>query len=199
MKLVKRLGVILAGFVVTILVVGFLLPSKAHVERSLVIDASPDRIFSEVNNLKKWPTWSPWHKNDPNMKVTYSGPPEGVGASSSWESESEGNGAMTISESLPGKSLAIVLDFGDRGTATSFWKFSPEGEGSTRVTWGFDTDLGNNPAMRFFGLAMDSMVGAQYEAGLRNLKEICEKAAEEPEAVESPEDATAPAPPTENG
>jgi effector-binding domain-containing protein len=39
-----------------------------------------------------------------------------------------------------------------------------------------DSDMGNNPIGRWFGLCMDNMIGADYEKGLAKLKEVSEKA-----------------------
>lgn len=53
------------------------------------------------------------------------------------------------------------------------------------ATWGFDTDLGMNPIARYFGLVMDSMLGADYEKGLAKLKQVCEAAQSAPAADSS--------------
>ena len=43
------------------------------------------------------------------------------------------------------------------------------------MTWSNDGDLGNNPLMRWMGLAMDKMVGADFDAGLANLKALAKQ------------------------
>src|SRR5258707_4595814 len=55
-------------------------PSTYRVTRSLPIAAPPDAVFPHMNELKKWEDWNPWGKADPNMKLTYGGPPSRVGA-----------------------------------------------------------------------------------------------------------------------
>ena len=54
-------------------------------------------------------------------------------------------------------------------------RLRPEGSG-TRVTWTNEGDMGTNPVNRYFGLMMDSMVGPDFEAGLKNLKALAERA-----------------------
>jgi len=44
----------------------------------------------------------------------------------------------------------------------------------TRLTWGFVTDTGFNPMMRWMGVMLDDWVGADYEAGLARLKALAE-------------------------
>ena len=51
---------------------------------------------------------------------------------------------------------------------------APDGSG-TRVTWTNEGDMGANPVNRYFGLMMDSMVGPDFEAGLKNLKALAER------------------------
>ena len=46
---------------------------------------------------------------------------------------------------------------------------------ATKVTWSNFGDLGGNPLVRYFGLVMDKMVGADFEAGLAGLKALAEK------------------------
>ena len=42
------------------------------------------------------------------------------------------------------------------------------------MRWALDTDMGAGPVGRYFGLMMDSMVGADFAAGLQNLKLLLE-------------------------
>ncbi len=77
MKTFKKILLGLLAFIVVVLIVGFFLPRKTHVERSAEISASPEVVYDQVNNLKNWVTWSPWHHLDPKMKMEYFGPESG--------------------------------------------------------------------------------------------------------------------------
>ena len=165
---------LLAALIVAVLAVAllfFLAPSEVRVERSIVIDAPPERIFPKVNRLEAWKSWSPWMQREPDMKSSYEGPESGVGAKTSWDSETQGAGSQTITESVPNERIDTALDFGEMGSATSDWTFAEEEDGSgTRVTWGMDVGPVDSPIARFFNLLMDRMVGTDYETGLANLK-----------------------------
>ena len=70
---------------VMVLVVAALLlatrqPDTFSVERRLVMNAPPERVFAQINDFHASQAWSPWAKKDPEMKATYSGPVQGVGA-----------------------------------------------------------------------------------------------------------------------
>lgn len=175
MRLIKKLLVSLFVFVLLLVLVSFVLPQKQHVERTLEISASASKIYPHLADPKLFGKWSPWSQLDPNMKVEYSGPKSGKGAGMSWQSEESnvGSGSWIITDAVENQSLNVDMDFGDQGGATSFFKLKENG-GKTQVTWGFDTDAGMNPMMRWFGLLMDKMVGSEYAKGLETLKKIVE-------------------------
>ncbi|WP_171179033.1 SRPBCC family protein [Ruegeria sp. HKCCD8929] len=175
MRLIKRILTVLVVIIVALVVIAYLLPGKAVVARSITIDAAPEAVFPHVNSMQKTEGWSPWLSRDPQTQLTYTGAEAGVGNKLQWASEHPqvGSGTQEIIESVENQSVKTALDFGDMGTATAQFTLTPAGEG-TEVTWGFETELGLNPAMRWMGLMMDSWVGADYEAGLANLKQLVE-------------------------
>jgi len=175
MKLLKRIGIAILSLIALAVVFSFFLPSKVHVERSIVIGSSPEVVFEQINILKNWEKWSPWHQIDTAMKLQYEGPESGTGAIYKWESThpNVGNGSLTISASVPFDSIISIMDFMENGKATGSYKFEKV-ENGTKVIWGMDSDMGMNPIGKYFGLMMDKMVGADFERGLTNLKTICE-------------------------
>lgn len=185
MRVITKILLVLVIGVLLILGVGLFLPGAAHVERSISIDAPPSAVFGLVNSFRDFNRWSPWFDRDPEAQYTYEGPESGVGAKMSWTSDlpDAGSGSQEIVASKPYDSVRMILDFGEQGTADSYFALVAEGSG-TRVTWGFDTELGLNPIARYFGLFFDSLIGADYESGLANLKELVESRPEPPTAVQ---------------
>lgn len=150
---------------------GFLLPSQVHVERSTVIQAEASEIFPYVNNFRRFNEWSPWAARDPDTEYSFAGPDAGVGAKMTWRSDHEevGSGTQEIIESEPNRRVVSALDFGEMGTAKARFRLEPQGSG-TKVTWMLDSELPPGPAARWIGLALDGLVGAEYEEGLARLK-----------------------------
>jgi uncharacterized protein YndB with AHSA1/START domain len=175
MKLLKKVAAAILGLVLVLLLVSLFLPSKAHVERVLTINAPPEKVFEQINTLKNWEKWSPWHKLDPNMKLHYDTIPAGVGAKYIWESTQRnvGSGSLTITQSVTNEMIQTAMDFREQGQATGTFKLEKE-QAATKVTWSMDSDLGQNPIAKFFGLLMDKMVGSDFEKGLNNLKALSE-------------------------
>lgn len=171
LRILAGLGLLLA----VLAGVAYLLPREITVERDISVAAPPEQVFPHVNSLKAMQAWSPWLERDPAVQVAFEGPEEGVGARMSWVSDQRdvGNGRQEIVESTDNAEVVSSLDFGDMGTAKAILALAPDGEG-TVVTWGLVADMGNSPVGRWMGLAMDGMVGKDYEAGLAKLKALVE-------------------------
>lgn len=177
MDMVRKIAIGFGGLIVLLIGVAFVLPSTTHVERSTVIKASPEEVFSIVNDLTRVNDWSPWSEMDPDMKQTLDGPPTGVGAKMSWTSDKIGSGSQTIVESQPFKHIKTKLDFGGSGPAFATFTLSTV-EGGTRLVWAFDNEVGMNPVERYMGLMMDGWIGKDYERGLVKLKALVESASD---------------------
>jgi len=171
--MIKKITIGIGAVVGLLLIVGLVLPSKIHVERSITIAAPQGTVFSALNGLREFNKWSPWAKYDPNMTYTFSGPETGVGARMEWQSKEMGNGSQEIIAVENDQRITVALDFGEMGKATAYYALQPAAA-STQVTWGFDEDVGMNLLGRYFGLVMDSMIGKDYEKGLASLKSLLE-------------------------
>jgi hypothetical protein len=173
MKIVLILLVLaIAGFAVLV----SMQPDVFRVSRSATFNASAADVFANVNNLAKWQAWSPWARLDPNAVSTFEGPTEGTGAIMRWKGNSQvGEGSMTITESVPSQDIKFRLDFLKpmQGTNIAEFTFKPDGD-KTLVTWSMDGT--NNFIGKAIGLIMncEKMVGAQFDAGLANLRAVVE-------------------------
>ena len=167
----------LAGVIVALTVVVASRPSKFHVERSITIEASPERPFAQVNDLHRWSAWSPYEKLDPNMARTFDGPSAGPGAAYAWAGDKAGAGKMTIVESAPPSRIRIRLDFVRPMAAThqATFTFAPAGGGATRVTWAMDGDCGVMGKAMSLVMSMDRMIGDDFARGLEALKASSER------------------------
>ena len=172
MKALKIIGIVLLVLVALFLIVAAFLPSKIHIEESMVINKPASLIFKQVNNFQNWKAWSPWLEMDPEMTSTYEGTSMGVGCKTAWTSKKTGNGSMTILESVPYLKVISALEIGMPGATNSF-EFKEE-QGATKVTWGVDFPKLAYPAERYFGLMMPGMMKTVFIKGLENLKKVTE-------------------------
>lgn len=197
MKLLKKLGLGFLGLITLLIAVSYVLPGKVRVERSLVMKASAETTFAQVNTLKNWEKWSPWHQMDPNIKLSYEGPEAGSGAKYSWTSEEVGNGSLTIADSKPANYIKTAMDFGSMGTSFAEYTFQPAGEG-TKVTWAMESDTKDMPWMwyvpsKYMNLFMEDMLASDFDKGLANLKNIVENMPSAPVEAFQVKETTVPA------
>lgn len=175
MKALKKVVLIVLLIPIALVIVSLFLPSTYRVERRVTMSARPAAVFPHINTLKQWPEWTAWTvAKYPDMKMSFTGPEVGVGASYSWEGQSTGRGTLKITRSEPERGIGYDLDF-ENGKYVSKGAITlePSGE-SVSVTWSNEGDLGWNPVSRFFGLFMDKMMGPDFEEGLRNLQKKVE-------------------------
>lgn len=165
----------IALLVVLFFAVGFVLPDRVRVQRSIKIEAPDAQVFALVNGFRQFDKWSPWADKDPQMKVQISGPPYGVGAHYEWSGNKDvGSGTQEIVASTKDAQVKTKLTFAgfDRPALAVF---DVEQSGPvTRVAWSLEISLGMNPIAHYFGLLMDRQVGPDYERGLARLKTLAE-------------------------
>jgi hypothetical protein len=179
--MLKKIGIVVAGLIVLLVIVVALQPAAFRIERSTQIKAPPAVVYAFVDDFHAWESWSPWAKLDPNMKTTYSGPPKGQGAEYAWSGNDQvGSGRMQIVRASEPSELDVQLQFMAPMEATNMaeFKFTPAPDG-TQVNW---VMTGENGFMgKAFALVvnMDKMVGADFEKGLAALKQQAEAKAQQ--------------------
>jgi uncharacterized protein YndB with AHSA1/START domain len=171
LRIVWMVAIVIAA----VLVFAATRPNTVRVQRSLAINAPPERIFPLIDDLHNWPQWAPQDREDPTMKRTYSGAASGAGAVSEWAGTGNaGKGQMAIIESEPLRRVVVKVDFVKPFVAHNINEFILEPGASTRVTW---TMQGSNLYfMKLLGIFvnMDRMMGKHFESGLQNLKRTAE-------------------------
>ena len=177
----KKFGLVALLLLAAFIITGYLLPTHAHVERSMTVERPASMLFAIVNSYRNFEQWSPWAERDPNADFTISGPDSGVGARLSWSGEPHlvGSGWQEIIASTPNEQIDVMLDFDSQGVANSRFIFQAVGD-ATLITWSFDSELTEGLNFfdgflaRYFGLLFDRWIGNDYENGLANLKKFAE-------------------------
>lgn len=175
--MLKTIALVLVLLLVALLLFAATRPDSFRVQRSLRIEAPPDKIFPLINDLRGFATWSPYEKKDPAMQRTHSGAASGPGARYAWDGNKEiGAGSQEIVESTPNTLVRMRLDFLRPFEASNTVDFTlvPQG-GATEVTWAL---YGPSPYLsKLMGLVfdMDKMIGKDFEDGLVGLKAAAEQ------------------------
>ena len=171
---------IAAALVVVIVAVLLFAASKAStlsVERSMTVNAPPEKVFALVNDLHNWKDWNVDGQNDPSITRLYGGPTSGVGASCNWDSRGRaGQGRMSITESRPLEYVAVTVDFVKPFKSHNVNVFSlARSANGTLITWSWQGQ--NLYFMKVMGVFtnMERMIGTHFEKGLQNLKMLAER------------------------
>lgn len=139
------------------------------VEKSIVIDAPCERVFEEVRDFRKWPSWSPWLLAEPESRLQYSED----GKSYSWEGKIVGAGEVEVLEESPPNRMHCRLTFLKpwKSESTTTFELRDTGNG-TEVTWKM------NGSLPFFlawmKKTMTAFIGMDYMRGLTMMKEKVE-------------------------
>ncbi|MCM0606627.1 MAG: SRPBCC family protein [Xanthomonadaceae bacterium] len=173
--MIKKILLGLLAIILAVIIVASFQPNEFKVTRTLVMNATPQSVFEQVNDLKKMNSWSPWVKMEPTVKMTYEGPTAGVGAKYSWEGKETGAGSMTIIDVKPNEFVKTHLDFLKPFAGMGESEFVIRSEGKqTSVTWIMS---GKNILIgKVFNLFInqDKMIGGAFEKGLVDLKTLLE-------------------------
>jgi hypothetical protein len=170
---IKKIAIALVFAVLVTVGVGLALPRAWSLERSIVIARPAAMIYPYLFDLRRWQEWSVWTRAmDPQVRHTYEGPQDGVGAKWLWLGPKMGRGQLEITAADPvsGIELAQALE-SNEVNARGALRFSVEPEG-TRVTW---RDEGTLPlgAGLFRGM-VETRLGEHFEASLEKLRRTVE-------------------------
>ncbi len=151
-------------------------PDLFHVERSIEIKASPEKIFGLVNDFRQWDAWTPYNK-DPAMKKTYSANTIGKGAHYAWVGNKDvGEGEITITDTSAPRTIAMELHMIKpfEGRNHVVFSFNAVAD-STKVVWALEDQHTYFLKLLSIFLNMDKMIGKDFETGLARLKAAAEK------------------------
>lgn len=150
-------------------------PDNFRIERSVRIEAPPERIYGLIDDLHQFNRWNPFLRKDPATQGTYSGTPGGKGARYAWQSEKVGVGQMEIVETAAPSNVTMKLDFIKPFEAHNIADFTLKPEaGATQVTWAMHGPSPFLSKLIEVFVSMDRMVGKDFEDGLSNLKTLAE-------------------------
>jgi hypothetical protein len=183
-KIFKWGGLALSLFAIGVFTIAATKPDSFQVQRTITINAPQQAVHELVNDYRNWTAWSPWEKKDPTMKRTFNGPISGKGAIYAWDGNGEvGKGSMLITDSAPAR-IDLNLDFEKPFEGHNKVVFLMESKGlTTDVTWRMEGPSNFITKVIQVFCNMDTMIGAEFEKGLTDLKSEAEKRASSKQAT----------------
>lgn len=157
----------IGAVLVTLMLIGLVLPGTWAAEASIEIEAAPAEVFPFLNDLSRWDAWTNWGEIDSEL----SDPPRGVGASRAWNDANLGSGSVTITGSGSPTFVRYEVEVEGGVSVTGELRIQALGRAS-RVTWREEGDFGRNPLMGYVARGMAKSQGAQLTEGLEKLRYI---------------------------
>ena len=148
----------LAVLIPGLFVISLFLPATVKVVRTRVVPATVTAVFQQVNILRNWEGWCPWHQLSCNASCL------------KWKNKRH-KGEVVITESRLYEYIGLDMLFMKGHFAKGYFRFEPAKTG-TLVTWALRAELGQHPGRKLMGLMMDKWIGKDLEKGLENLKNM---------------------------
>ena len=175
--MVLKIAISALAVLVVLLVFAATRASSFRVQKSITIHAPQEKVFSFINDLHLWETWSADDTGVGRVRKSYSGPAQGVGAVAEWSgSGRDGAARMTITESEAPSKVLVKVDWVKPFVAHNLNEFTIDGRGDeSEVTWSIQAS--NSYVMKLMGVFLDmpAEFGKHMEVGLAKLKGAAEK------------------------
>ena len=168
---------IIVGIIALFLIVAAFAGTAWSYEKSVLINAPVEKVWTNLSTLRACNQWSPWMEKDPNVKLQYSGADGAPGSSFSWDSADKnvGAGNQTITKVNPNSEVDSRIEFlrPFKGKGDAYLILTVE-RAITRVSWGIDS---STPwpmnILKLFGVIEKNM-SRDFTHGLNKLKRLCE-------------------------
>ncbi|MBL1220438.1 SRPBCC family protein [Chryseobacterium sp. L7] len=179
MKILKKIIIVLASVLLLWMLVAAFISGDCVYEKSISINASPEKVWQQTNSLKAMDQWSPWNDLDPGMKKDWTGTTGQAGEKVCWDSQKDaaGKGCQEVKKvDTAGKRIDTQLLFLTpyKSEADAYVKIVPEGSGS-KATWGFTSKIPYPFTVMKLFMNLEDAIGKDYQKGLSRLKELSEK------------------------
>lgn len=153
--------------------VGFFLPSRFSVEKTVEIDAFSEDVYPYLEDLNEFRHWSPWARQTEAADYIVSGAENGVGQESAWR--------CTMPGCVPGSQIIIAAQAGEFVQTELLLNAEPmsavyaimpnENRDALTVLVKIDRSLGDFPyVQRFMKSSKSRQMEKRLDAALGDLK-----------------------------
>jgi uncharacterized protein YndB with AHSA1/START domain len=153
-------------------------PATFTADKSITINAAPEKVFAYVADYNRWFDWSAWKASDPAMTNVVEGIPGTVGHKQTWKSKKEGDGAQFITELTPNKHIKMGLSLmPDDPSDINYSDFHFSGDSTkTTVKWTMTSSPVPFPGRgAVYLMGIEKMLNGYFERSLTALKAVVEK------------------------
>lgn len=168
-----RLLLLLATIFGIFALIGSLLPRGYSISSEILIDAPPQAVFAEINDLENWQSWSPWSpERIEGLTVRCIGT-SGVGNAMTWN-DARGEGKLWIITSEPACKIEYLMRFSNFPEMTSDITLTPT-DNATKVQWSSQGRLPSGPFYGYLAPFFGYHMRHEYDESLIRLKDKLEE------------------------
>ena len=105
----------------------FISPSSMSQTSEIKINCSKGLMYVMINDIKEWPNWISWKKEDSDLSFSMGGRQVNIGANFTFEGKSFGKGIVEVQESHKDSLLAsFITNSKWPGKVSTTWQIIPE-------------------------------------------------------------------------
>jgi hypothetical protein len=176
MKILKRIGLVILGLVVLVLIAALFISKEYNVEKEVIVNRANTDAFNYIKYAKNQDSYNKWIMADPNVNKEFKGTDGTVGFVYAWDGNNKvGKGEQTIENIQEGQRVDFNLHFIKpfEGNANAWISTEAVSENQTKIKWGMH---GKSPyPLNFMNLFIPATLGKDLESSLEKLKTILEK------------------------
>ncbi len=168
--------IIVAGIVALLLIIALLTKKDYNVQSEVIINASNQKVFDYIKQLKNQDHFNKWVMVDPDMKRDFKGTDGTIGFIYGWNGNKRaGEGEQEIKSINEGKNTETEIRFARpfAGIAHVNMSTKPLSDNQTKVKWS-NTSKMMYP-MNILLPLVEKMLMKDMDESLNNLKRILEK------------------------
>jgi hypothetical protein len=183
MSIVLIILTAVAGLIALLLIIGLFSKKGYAIEREINIDKPNHAVFNYIRFLKNQDYYNKWVMMDPGMQKQFKGDDGTDGFIYAWNGNNKaGAGEQEIKNITEGKKINMEVRFQRpfKGIAVSYMETESilnagRAQDSTKVKWGFSSQLNYPMNLVLLFMNMDKILGKDIETSLTSLKSVLEK------------------------
>lgn len=167
-----------AGILALLLIITLFTKKGYDIHREITIDASRQKVFDYLKQLKNQDHFNKWVMTDPDMKREFKGTDGTVGFIYAWNGNKKaGEGEQEIKALEEGKKMETEIRFVRPFAAIAYAAFSTESVSGqqTKVTWSNASTM--KYPLNIMISMVEKMLAKDMDTSLVNLKNILEEKA----------------------
>src|SRR5690606_208644 len=111
MNIILNILLIIAAILGLLLIIGIFTRKNYHIQREIIIDAPPQKVFDYIKHLRNQDNFNKWVMVEPDMHREFRGVDATLGFVYLWRGKKAGQGEQEITKIVEGKTIETEIRF----------------------------------------------------------------------------------------